>query len=393
MNIKTTILTALRALYQNKVRSLLTVSGVVIGVFSVITLISLVKGVENFVLQEFETLGANTLFIYPGGGGLFDDPALGFQNNKLAKKHVEILKSRAGDVVDSVAPIYSTGASTNYRSRNFYASVMGSTAGAQDLFDVSIVEGRRINEEDVMLASSVAVIGSQVKEDLFGNTSPVGKQISVDGKSVTVVGYMPPKSPDHDPMVLLPIGRFEQIFDLKNYTYIAVRLRETENIFLDSKKVELALLSDLTRDDFTVYTSDDLMDTISNILNILRTGLVAIASISLLVGGVGIMNVMLVSVTERIREIGLRKALGARESDIVKQFLIEASLLSFFGGFLGLVFGIVVCLISQRWLPTEVSPQTMLLALSFSLLVGIVFGTFPAVQAAKLDAIDSLRHE
>ncbi len=393
MKLESAFLTALKALYQNKIRSLLTISGVVIGVFAIITLVSLVKGVENYVLGEFEDLGVSTLFVYPGSGGLLNDPALTFQNNKLSEKHVQLIKKEAGEVISQVEPIYQTGGVASYRGKQFYATVMGGSSGVQSLFSLPIAGGRAFNREDGILGEDIAIIGDQVKRELFGESNPVGQKILLEGKSLAVVGYMAPKNPDYDPSVFLPLQKFEEVFDPKNYTYIAVSLRNTDNVFLHSKMIEMALLKDLTTDDFTIYSSDDLLGVVDNILNILKFGLAAIAGISLLVGGIGIMNIMLVSVTERIREIGLRKAVGATEKVIATQFLLEASILSLTGGLVGLGAGFGACLFARQWIQSEITPGMVFLAVGFSLIVGAVFGTYPAVKASKLDAIEALRHE
>lgn len=393
MHLQTTIQTAIKSLKQNKIRSLLTVSGVVIGVFAIVTLVSLVKGLQNYVDEQFESLGSNLIFIYPGSGGIANDPSLAFANNRLAEKHVKLIKREAKEVVSLVSPIIQTGGAASYKDRDYYASVLAGDAQLQDAFDLELRGGRHMTPFEARSGEKVALLGYKTKEELFGNIDPLGKEINVEGEHLKVIGYLPPKGQDYDQMVVMPLSLAEEIFDIKNYTYLAVKLKSKDQISIDAKQVELALLKDLDREDFTLYTQEDLLTQVQSILDILKFGLAAVAGISLLVGGIGIMNIMLVSVTERIREIGLRKALGATEAVIALQFLFESVILSISGGVIGLGFGFGGCLIARRWLESEVTPGMIGLSLGFSLLVGVLFGTYPALSASKKDPIESLRYE
>lgn len=393
MKIGTTIQTAIKSLKQNKGRSLLTILGVVIGVFAIVTLVSLVRGLQNYVNEQFESLGSNLVFVYPGSGGITNDPSIAFSNNKLAEKHVRLIQREAEEAVEVVSPIISTGGAVKYKTKDYYASIMGGYADLQKIFDLPIAEGRFITPFEARSGQKVAIIGHDVKQELFGRQSPLGKEIDVGGETFEVLGYLEQKNQDYDPTVMIPLEKAEELFDISNYTYLAVKLKSKDNVSLDSKQVELALLQDLDTEDFTIYTQEDLLTQVQSILDILKFGLAAVAGISLLVGGIGIMNIMLVSVTERIREIGLRKALGATRTSIALQFLVESVLLSLVGGLLGLGFGFGGCLIARRWINSEVTPQMIGLSLGFSLVVGVVFGTYPAANASKKDPIESLRYE
>jgi len=393
MKLKTTFNTAMAALKLNLARSLLTTLGVVIGVFAIVTLISLVQGLQNYVSAEFEVLGSNLLFVYPGSGGLANDPALAFSNNKLSEKHVDLIEQNASSVIEHVSPMIQTGSFLTYKNKNYNAGVIGGEALIQEMFNLEVVEGRQFSESEARLGEGVAVLGNQVKQELFGNSSPLGKEIKMESEKLTVIGYMPKKGQDYDTSVMIPIKLAENIFNLKKYTYLAISLKSKENVSADAKVVEMALLKDLDKEDFTIYTQQDLLDQVQSILDILKFGMGAVSGISLLVGGIGIMNIMLVSVTERIREIGLRKALGATRSRIALQFLVEAIVLSSVGGTFGLGLGFVGTLVAQKWLDARITPNMVILALGFSLVVGIIFGTYPAVQASKKDPIEALSYE
>ncbi len=385
--------TALKSIFGNKGRSLLTVLGVVIGVFAVISLVALVRGLENYIKGEFESMGSDVLFVYPGSGGLIQDPALAFFNNKLDQKHVALIKQRARDVVQYVEPMYQVQGFATYKDKTFNATVQAINAKTQEILNLSPAEGHLIGTLEARTGENVVVLGDKVKRELFGSTKAVNAYINLDGKPFRVVGVLEKKNPDYDPSVFIPLKRGENMYSLKHYTYILVKLKHDNNIYMDAKKVEMALLADLTQDDFTVYTAEDLLSAIENILNMLEIGLATVAGISLLVGGIGIMNIMLVAVSERTREIGLRKALGATARDITMQFLAEATALSVLGGALGLSLGYGVSMVARKWLPAEVTLDMALLAVGFSLLMGILFGTYPARKASKLDAIEALRYE
>jgi len=286
-----------------------------------------------------------------------------------------------------------TGGFLTYKNKNYNAGVIGGEALIQEIFNLEVEEGRQFSESEARLGEGVAVLGNQVKQELFGNSSPLGKEIKMEGERLTVIGYMPKKGQDYDTSVMIPIKLAENIFNLKKYTYLAISLKSKENVSADAKVVEMALLKDLDKEDFTIYTQQDLLNQVQSILDILKFGMGAVSGISLLVGGIGIMNIMLVSVTERIREIGLRKALGATRSGIALQFLIEAIVLSGAGGTFGLGLGFVGTLVAQKWLDARITPNMVILALGFSLVVGIIFGTYPAVQASKKDPIEALSYE
>lgn len=388
-----TFKTALISLWSNKVRSFLTTLGVIIGVFAVVSLVSLVTGVQNYVKDQFEDIGSNILYVMPGSGGIGNDPALSFTNNKLSEKHVDIIKREVGNEVLRITPYVAVAKTVDYKTKSYYAGISGTNEISKKMFNLSFTEGDFYNAFDVKSKRHVAVLGSNVKEELFKNSNALGKDVKIGDRTFKIIGVLEEKSQDFDNAVWIPYTTLQQVFDVDIYSYIAFQTKSSENIDLVSKSVEISLLQDLSKDDFTIFSQTDILESIQEILGILQIALGAIAGISLLVGGIGIMNIMLVSVTERTREIGLRKALGATSFNIGIQFIVESIFVSLVGGIIGLFFGWIVTVIANNWVRAEITSWSVGLAIGFSIFVGVVFGTYPALNAAKKDPIEALRYE
>ena len=395
MNAKEILSTASKALLLNKVRSFLTMLGVIIGVFAVISLVSLVGGVQEYVVSSFEDLGSNLIFVVNGKIEMGQRQTAGsaLVSTNLKEKHVDMIKSTAEDYVDYITPQSQTYQTIKYKTEEYFLLLLGVNYEANDIFNSNIEKGRYFNRVEQENSSRVVVLGNNLGKKFFGEENPIGKKIKISGKSYEVVGLLAKKSPNYDESVILPYTTVMDEFSATGITSIVVKVKDNVDLEQAQQQVKLALLKDLKEDKFTVMTQEDILESIQNILNMLTIALASISGISLLVGGIGIMNIMLVSVAERTKEIGLRKALGATSSDIKNQFMAEAILISSLGGVLGLLLGWVTTIAIRPLIKAVIPVWAIPLALGFSLAVGIVFGTYPAVNASKKDPIEALRYE
>lgn len=391
-----TINSALTAILANKLRSFLTVLGIVIGVTSVILLISLVTGLKTFITNQIQGLGANLLIVIPGRIGGARSPG-GVQANRLTFQDAANLKNKlSGETVVSAA--IQRNATLKYSNKTDKgAAVFGVEADYWKIISLKITEGRFFKESEERSSSRIAVIGPSVKSTLFGVSKTLGQTINVAGLKYTVVGVLSKRGAifgiDFDNSIYIPFNTAQKQFGIDRLNTIYIAAKNAEAVADVQIKATTLLKKRLSEDEFTVQTQEQTLSTISQITGVLTLALGGIAAISLIVGGIGIMNIMLVSVTERTREIGLRKAVGAKPSDIRNQFLIEAMVLSGLGGIIGIILGIGISLIIGRFITTTVPLWSVALSFGFSMLVGVIFGVAPAIRAAKLDPIEALRHE
>ena len=392
---------SVRSITRNKTRSSLTMLGIIIGVASVILLVSLGQGLQNYVTSQFEKLGSNIIYVIPGKVG---DGAAAFSNgpptaagSKLALKHVSGIARLGGSVLDaaggteSISPI-------KYKGKSMYGTIAGGTGNYMKIHTITVSAGRIIGETDVKLSRKVVVIGKDVVTKLFGQVNPLGKEVTLGDQKFLVVGVLEDLGSagaisggnDH---CFVPVTAATGIFGTENLQMISVKARTKDEIPIAIKQVKRYLSKNLSEDDFSVMDSSSLLSTITQILGVLTAALGGIAAISLVVGGVGIMNIMLVSVTERTKEIGLRKAVGAKPKDILIQFVIEAVVLSLLGGIIGILIGAGGAAIMNKFFPASVSFWSVSLPFGVSALVGIIFGVAPALKASRLNPIDALRYE
>lgn len=403
MNFLESLTMASQTLIANKMRSALTMLGIIIGNASVIATIGVGEGAQNFVSDQISSLGTNLLFILPGSPEaqrrpVFPPQTLVWDDAKAIAEQVPAVKE--------VAPQLNGSELVSYRNKNLSSSIYGTTPELLSVRDFDVAKGRFISDLDIKRNQQVAAIGSEVAARLFGQQNPIGEQIRVKNASFTIIGVMQPKGSSFgtnlDETVFVPLTTMayrvvgqRSPYGLK-VTFINVSITDESQMKIAQFQLEnlLRLRHKIkNEDDFTVRNQKDLQETTGAITGALKTMLAAIASISLLVGGIGIMNIMLVSVTERTQEIGLRKAIGATQQDILLQFTIEAVILALVGGAIGTGIGVTSILAVSYLTPFNagISPVAIILATGVSGGIGLFFGIFPAQRAAKLDPIVALR--
>lgn len=400
MRFRNTFSIALRALLVNKTRSILTTLGIIIGVMAVILLVSLGSGLQRQITQQFEDLGSNLLFVMPGKVQFRDSREggpPGVATNKLTQKDAKLVDQKASHI-KATLPIMTTSATVGYKGNEVSTFVIGTTQDYETFRNSPVKVGKWFSQKDVDGSNRVAVAGSTVIKDLFGEgNDAIGKKIDISGKKYEIVGVLTSKGGalgnDQDNQLIVPITTLQQQFDINKLSYFYAQVDDSANIDAATDEIKAALGKHLKKDEFSVVNSQEILSTFKQILGTLTAALGGIAAISLLVGGIGIMNIMLVSVTERTREIGLRKAVGATPTAIMTQFLIEAVILSLLGGIIGTLLGMGIGLIINRFIPVHTPLWAVLIAFGVSALVGIIFGVFPARKASRLSPIEALRYE
>lgn len=387
---------AYTAILANKMRSSLTVLGIVIGVMSVILLISLVSGLKTYITSQIEGLGSNLLFVIPGRIGGARSPG-GVQANRLVYSDAATLRKSLSQEVEVSAAIQRNATLKYGNKSDKGVAVFGVESNYPKIISIKLTAGRFFKASEQQSARSVAVIGQTVRSNLFGESQAIGKVVDVAGLKYTVIGALGPVGSifgiDRDNSIYIPFTSAQRQFGIDRLNTIYISVLNSDGVKKVSDQATNILKKRLSEDEFTVQSQEQTLSTISQITNVLTLALGSIAAISLIVGGIGIMNIMLVSVTERTREIGLRKAVGAKPSDIRNQFLIEAVVLSGLGGVIGIILGIGTSFIIGRFFTTTVPFWSVALAFGFSMLVGIIFGVAPAIRAARLDPIQALRYE
>lgn len=403
MNFLENIFNAFGAIISNKLRSGLTMLGIIIGVSSVIVMIAIGEGAQKSVTDRISQLGTNLLLISPGGQS--QSNVRNTTGSATTLEEEDYLALQNLDGISAISPEISGRKQVIYGSNNTNTTITGVVPDYEIVRNFPVESGQFITAENNANFDRVAVLGVTVVSELFEDEDPIGKTVRIENGIFTVIGVMSEKGgsgfSNADNMVFVPLSTAQiRIFGKKSLASLAVSVAEVSQMESVKNEIESTLrlsrnIPDGTESDFTVLNQADAIETLSEVTQIFTLLLGGIAGISLLVGGIGVMNIMLVSVTERTREIGIRKAIGAKRRDILAQFLTESVFLSLSGGAIGvtLSFGITAIVRSKASIDAVISLNSILLAVLFSVSVGIFFGIFPAHKAGKLNPIDALRFE
>jgi len=385
---------------RNKTQTFLTSLGILIGVFAVVMLTALGLGLKQYINDQFTALGKNTIFVVPGkilqGGTFRAASVLGgikFDNRDLAR--LKRLKE-----IKEISPIFSKQTTAKSEKKSEDSTILFASEAFFDINGFKIQKGRFFDKTDIDKKAKVIVLGPKIAEKLFGTVeAALDQKVSVNNVNFIVIGITESKGgggfggPDYDSYMFSPYTTGFIFNPEKNYSRFAIKFDESYSVSQVKEAIKKELLKRYDEDSFSMIEPADILSAVNSIFGVLNMVLVAIASISLLVGGIGIMNIMFVTVSDKTKEIGVRRAIGARKKDILVQFIIESTILSIFGGFLGLFLAFLGTLITQRFFPAYIDVTSVILALGVSSAIGIVFGVFPAKKAADLEPVEAIRYE
>lgn len=393
------IKTSFEDLRRNKVRTFLTSLGILIGVMSVVLLIAFGLGLKNYIKNQFESLGTNLVFVAPGkivsGGGFRPTAGLGVLFDEKDVSRLKRIKE-----AERVAPVFVKTLTLSVASVSETVDVFASTGDLFTVRNLEVDKGILFTNQDVSKRSKKVVLGPKIAEKLFGSIGKaVGKSVRIQSQGFTVAGVLKKKGgggfggPDFDSFAYIPYKASSGYNLEKKFFAVYLKARSEKDIPVLKESIKKVLLAHYKEDDFSVVEQTEVLGILTSIFSILNSILIAIGSISLLVGGIGIMNIMYATVTERIKEIGIRRSVGATKRDILVQFLSQALILSLFGGVLGLLLAFIIVFFIRSFFPAAISPFSVVAALGVSSAIGIFFGVFPARRAANLSPIEAIRYE
>ena len=396
------VVMSLRALQTNLLRTLLATLGVIIGVSAVVSAMSILAGARKNIMERFESMGADTAIVFPGGGRRGNrTPTF----DTLTRDDADAILEQC-PLVKAVAPEMQQTLQIKYFQKNKQATVVATTPNYSDMMNYNAVEGRFLTAEDDRAERKVCVLGHKVAEELFGAVPAVGHRVKIKGLGFTVVGVMEKKAlvglRRVDEQVVIPLNTgLKRLFGVRFVTNITVQVTAQEHLRAAIQQIGRTMRAQHKiragdEDDFSILNQEEIKKQLFDVGRIFQVVLYSIAGISLVVGGIGIMNIMLVSVTERTREIGVRIAVGARRIDILAQFMIEAAIISLLGGGLGVLMGLVFSDLLEkitRVLDTFTPPIAIFIALAMAGSIGMISGIYPAIRASRLDPVEALRYE
>jgi len=378
---------------RNKVRTLLTSLGIMIGVFSVVLLIALGLGLKNYLREQFDNLGANLITIMPGNG-IGSGPSSLIGGTEFDERDLTSLKKIRE--AEYIVPTYFSNATIDANGQEYSGSIMGINAEGFALWNLEVIYGKQFSDNDGATRAKKAVLGGSIAEELYDDIEDaIGKTIKFKDQRFKVIGVIDKiGDPQLDNSAIIPHETtYSGINPDKNFFNISIGVEDKKDIETVKARAKDILMERYKEDDFSVLEQSEILSTVDQIFGVVNAILIAIGSISLVVGGIGIMNIMYATVTERTKEVGVRRALGATESEILNQFLVESVVLSITGGILGLLMATIIVLITRQFFPAEINFTSVALALGISTAIGVFFGVFPARRAAKLPPIEAIRYE
>lgn len=380
---------------RDKVRTALTSLGIMIGVLSVVLLIALGLGLKNYIEQQFESLGANLVMILPGSGFSGGNGPAGLAGGaEFDEKDVRNIQKLNN--IKYIVPVYIRSATIDSADMQKKATIMGANDELFALINIKVLAGEVWTKADVDKKAKVTVLGNTIAEDLYGNpANALGKTVRIEGLRLKVIGVAKKiGNQERDGAAFVPYTTtFGSLNTKKTFFAIYLGIANQEVVADVKAEVQKTLVKRYDKDKFSVTEQSEILSSINQIFAILNLFLIAIGSISLIVGGVGIMNIMYATVTERTREVGIRRALGATRKDILLQFLTESTMLSLFGGIMGLIFATLIVAFVRNWFPVAINVFAVILAIGVSSGIGIFFGVFPAKKAADLSPMEAIRYE